>query len=116
MVIWLPEGQTLPTLADAAAMAERIKAQWPEAEIWLFGSVARDRVGRGSDIDLAVVLPDAALAARRRSEVVAELRRAAGPREHDLDLVLFEASRFARMRGEPNGLEAVVQREGMRLA
>ena len=45
MTIWLPRGASLPS--EAEALARRITAAaGPEAEVWLFGSLARD--GRGS--------------------------------------------------------------------
>jgi hypothetical protein len=66
-------------------------------------------------MDLAVVLPDAAFAGRRAVDLAAELRRAAGPREHGLDLVLFRRSLFESRAGDANALEATVRREGRRL-
>lgn len=116
MTLWLAEGETVPTLADAERLAARIRAARPEAEVWLFGSLARGRVRRGSDIDLAVVLPDAALEGRRAVDVSVELRRLAAPRDYDLDLLVYPASRFARRRDWENGLEATIQREGRRIA
>lgn len=115
MTIWLPEGETLPTLADAEAIAARIRAARPDAEVWLFGSLAHGRLRRGSDIDLAVVLPDAALEGRRVRDVELEFRRLTAPRHHDLDLVVFRRSRFAPGASGVNALEQIVLREGRRL-
>jgi predicted nucleotidyltransferase len=116
MTIWLPVGETLPDRAEAERLAARIRAARPDAEVWLFGSLARGRPRRHSDIDLAVVLPDDALAGRRGVDLAADLRRAAGPREHGLDLVLFRRSRFEARAGDPNAIEATIRREGVRLA
>jgi predicted nucleotidyltransferase len=104
MAVWLAEGETLPTLEEATRLARRIRASVPGSEVWLFGSVARGRVRRGSDIDLAVVLPDEALVGRRMVDMVAELRHAAGPREHALDLVLFRRSWFDALAGDASAL------------
>jgi predicted nucleotidyltransferase len=116
MGIWLAEGETLPTLEEAETLARRIKAARPEAEVWLFGSLARGRLRRGSDIDLAVVLPNASLAGRRLVDVTTELRHAAGPREHALDLVVFSRSWFDALKGDGSALAATVQREGKVIA
>ncbi|MBY0330707.1 MAG: nucleotidyltransferase domain-containing protein [Acetobacteraceae bacterium] len=116
MAIWLAEGETLPSLEEAELLAGRIRARFPGAETWLFGSLARGRPRRGSDIDLAVVLPDAAFEDRRMIDVVTALRHAAGPREHALDVVAFRRSWFDAMAGDPSALAATVRREGRRLA
>jgi predicted nucleotidyltransferase len=117
MKVWLPEGETLPTVEEAAALARRIKARNPDAEVWLFGSLARGRGLRwGSDIDLAVVLPDAVIEGRRGRDIAAQLRADAGPREHGLDLVVFRRSWFEALRDDPTALEATVRREGRVLA
>ncbi|MBX9702140.1 MAG: nucleotidyltransferase domain-containing protein [Acetobacteraceae bacterium] len=116
MAIWLAEGETLPTLADAETLARRIRRHFPEAETWLFGSLARGRPRRGSDIDLAVVLPDTAFEGRRMVDVVTALRHAAGPREHALDVVAFRRSWFDAMAGDPSALAATARREGRVLA
>ena len=115
MAIWLAEGETLPSLDDAALLADRIRARFPEAEVWLFGSLARGRVRRGSDIDLAVVLPDAAFVGRRTVDVVTDLRHAAGPRDHALDVVAFPRSAFEALAEDPSALAATVRREGQLL-
>ncbi len=112
MTIWLAEGETLPTIEDAVTLARRIRLARPDAEIWLFGSLARGRARRGSDLDLAAVLPDAAFVGRRAVDLTAELRRAAGPREHALDLVVFPRSWFEALRGDGSALAATIQREG----
>lgn len=112
MAIWLAEGETLPSLDEARALAGRIKARFPDSDIWLFGSLARGRFRRGSDIDLAVVLPDGAFAGRRTVDLVAALRRAAGSREHALDLVAFSRSRFDALADDASALSATVRREG----
>lgn len=115
MAIWLAEGETLPSPGDAALLASRIRVRFPEAEVWLFGSLARGRARRGSDIDPAVVLPDAAFAGRRTVDVVTDLRHAAGPREHAPDVVAFPRSTFEALAGDPPALAASVRREGRRL-
>jgi predicted nucleotidyltransferase len=116
MTVWVPLGESVPSEADARVLAARIRAAWPEAEVWLFGSLAHGRARLWSDIDLAVVLPDSAFVCRRATDVAVALRHAAGTREHGLDLVVFRRFRFAARAGDANALEAVVQREGRRIA
>lgn len=45
-------------LDDVREFADRAKALFPEAEIWLYGSYAKGCADAGSDIDVAVILPD----------------------------------------------------------
>ena len=116
MTIWVRLKDSLPSEAEATVLAERIRAARPAAEIWLFGSLARGRPRLGSAIDLAVVLPDADFAGCRATDLVTALRHAAGPREHGLDLVVFRRTLFEARAGDANALEAVVRREGRRIA
>lgn len=103
-------------MAEAEGLARRIKARNPDAEVWLFGPLARGRLWRGSDIDLAVVLPDAAFEGTRPADMVVQLLRDAGPRDRALDVVLFRRSGFEALRDDPSALEATVRREGRLLA
>ncbi len=84
--------------------------------MWLFGSLARGRLRRGSDIDLAVVLPDAAFEGRRQIDVMTQLRTDAGRSDHAFDVVAFRRSFFDLMRGDGSALAATVQREGRVIA
>ena len=51
----LPMEQVLAEVREFAALA---KADYPDAEVWLYGSYAKGYADAGSDIDVAVILPD----------------------------------------------------------
>jgi predicted nucleotidyltransferase len=48
-------GQRIETLRSRI---EPLLAEWPEAEVWLFGSLARGDWDARSDVDLLAVAPD----------------------------------------------------------
>ncbi len=39
-------------------LGDRIRARYPGAKLWIYGSCAREEAGPESDIDICVVLPD----------------------------------------------------------
>ena len=63
-----------PTLRDARAAADALVAEGV-CEVWLYGSVARGEMHRGSDIDLLAVFND--LDYRKRWRVARRLQGAA---------------------------------------
>ena len=103
-------------LGHPVVVASECKPPVPDSLIPLPIAPPSQRVDLGSDVDLAVVLPDAALKAKREVEIVTELRQAAGRKEHGLDLILFRRSWFDAMAGDGSALAATVRREGRVLA
>jgi predicted nucleotidyltransferase len=103
-----PERERRANASRAARMLEQAHAcaallcrAFAVREVWLFGSVAAQRVHRRSDLDLAV----AGLDPRRYFEALGSLDEAATCR---VDLVLIEEANET--------LSAAIRRDGRRLA
>jgi len=73
-------GQRIETLRSRI---EPLLAEWPEAEVWLFGSLARGEARWDSDADVLVVMPFEG----RHLAKIREMRRLC-PVRFPLDLLL----------------------------
>ncbi len=114
----------MPTTAKEAALhgaavdrdvLRRMTAALAEAaqprRIILFGSRARGEAAQNSDVDLLVVV-DGPLG-ESRLDLVARLRRALAPFRVAKDVLVYEASEFARWRRTTNHVAARAAREGV---
>jgi predicted nucleotidyltransferase len=96
-------------------MAAAIRRLIPAAEVRLFGSRARGEAGPDSDVDLLITAPDAWLASRDRSALLADLWGAVAQPDLSVDLVLHSSSEAARRAQQPGSLVQEAIREGVLL-
>lgn len=83
-----------------ARAARAIKRACPDAEIYLFGGAAEDRLTILSDIDLAVVLESLS---RDRADLLAEIWRLLEeegiPLHYPLEIHVLDKREFERLKG-----------------
>ena len=87
----------------------RLVAAYAPSRVYLFGSEARGEAGADSDIDIAVVVPDAADDGRRQSRRAAEVLWGL---ERGADVVVFTEREFDQLRGVVASLPWTIEHEG----
>jgi predicted nucleotidyltransferase len=100
------------TSANASILPEilrRLVAVYRPERVYLFGSEARGDAGEDSDLDIAVIVADAADAARRSSRTAAE---ALWGLDRGADVVVFTESEFAARKSVVASLPWTISREG----
>lgn len=85
-----------------------VEAIQPE-RIYLFGSRAQGLTRKGSDLDLLVVVRDGA---GREKELVVRARRAIGPLDCGVDILVYTAGEFDRRSGWRSNFEHTVRNTG----
>jgi len=91
--------------------SSRVKARFPQARIWAFGSRARDDARDDSDLDICVVLPGLDTSAW---EEISDMAWEVGF-EHDLLIttVKFDEDAFERGAPSESSLVKAILREGV---
>jgi predicted nucleotidyltransferase len=95
-----------PALAE---IVDRLVAAFEPEAIYLFGSHARGEEGTDSDLDLMVVVPDAAEPERRRSRLAYHALRGTGVAA---DVLVWPRSEFDRRLHLRASLPSTIVREG----
>jgi predicted nucleotidyltransferase len=94
--------------AEIAAIKSHILASIHPAAIYLFGSAARNDATTHSDIDIAIIMPDAAAIPAARKA----LRKTRMKRHFPVDFVWFGAEEFTT-RKALGGLASTIEAEGI---
>jgi predicted nucleotidyltransferase len=97
---------------EAWLIADRLKRQLHADAVYLFGSHARGEAGPDSDLDIAVVVPQACESRYRRSVAARVL---VGDVFFPKDIVVLTRDEWERERGVTCSLADTIQREGVRL-
>lgn len=97
---------------EAWVIAERLKRHLHAEAIYLFGSHARGEAGPDSDLDIAVVVPEAAESRYRRSVLARSL---VGDIHVPKDIVVFTCAEWEAERSIVCSLVDTIEREGVRL-
>jgi uncharacterized protein len=98
--------------ADVARVTETLVRTFRPERIYVFGSQARRSTSYHSDLDLFVVVPEAAEFPHRLAQ---EAYRAIGHHVLPLDMVFMGSEEFDWRAGVVASLPATVQREGQLL-
>ena len=105
----IPEPFTAEDLVDPEfirLMADRIQRQYPDAEVWLFGSYAYGRPNRNSDVDFGIVMNFSGYEERRSIELGARL--ASGHGRVPIDIVLVQKDTFEERSKQPGWFEECI--------
>lgn len=98
--------------AEAWLIAERLKRELNADAVYLFGSFARGDAGPDSDLDIAVIVPDATESRYRRS---VSARAFVGDVRVPKDLVVLTRGEWEAERPVVSSLASTIAREGVRL-
>ena len=110
----LPDGKTLSVSVSPflKSVVDRLKDAYHPDAIYLFGSQARGTANPESDIDLLVIVDDAADRTRRGSQLAYRVLRPLGKA---IDVLIWWHSKFFEETASNTSLPSTVIKEGILL-
>lgn len=91
--------------------ASRVRAQFPNARIWAFGSRVRDQAGPGSDLDICVVLDE--LTEDRDRQIISIAWETGFEHEAVISTITFSQAEFSSGPLARSPIVARIREEGV---
>ncbi len=98
-----------PYEAEIVAIKSHIIAKFQPEDILLFGSCAKRRINRHSDIDICVIL-----ATQDKRQVVMDILLA-NEKDVDLDIVVYTPEEWRNLKDNPATFAGVINQTGVSL-